>query len=78
MFYRVQAIGFDNQPVRSATRWRSRSATCAAARAGDHRGDGTAARRTYFAPGAPEEDSTDFVVLRADDEHAPGGWSATC
>ena len=73
VFYRVQAIGYDNQ--------RSPFSDEVAVTFGDvlpppspaitavSGDDGTA--HLTFAPGAPEEDTTGFVVLRADDERRP-------
>ncbi len=74
VFYRVQAVGYDNQ--------RSAFSDDVAVTFGDVvppappvissvNGDNGLARLD-FAPAAPEEGSTGFVVLRADDERRPG------
>ncbi len=73
VFYRVQAIGYDNQ--------QSPFSDEVAVTFGDvlpppapvitaSDGDGGTAH-IAFAPGAPEGDTTGFVVLRADDERRP-------
>ncbi len=74
VFYRVQAIGPDNQAGAFSAE--------VAVTFGDDvpppvpeitEASGTdGAAHLTFAPGAPEDDSTQFVVLRAEDEHVPG------
>jgi hypothetical protein len=72
--YRVQAVGFDSQGGAFSTE--------AAVAFDDLRPPGTpvitggsgegGTARIDFVPGAPENDSAGFVILRADDERRPG------
>jgi hypothetical protein len=74
LLYRVQAVGFDNQPGAFSAEVTAAfgdllppSAPTITSVTGD-----SGAAHVAFAPAAPEDDSTGFLILRADDQRLPG------